>query len=309
MTRRADIQERLLESIAEELASEPPVGEVPDYIPQLSTVDPERFGIALQKVEGELLSAGDATERFSVQSIAKVFTLARAMTLEPEAMWRRVSVEPSGSAFNSLVQLEYERGVPRNPLLNAGALVVCDILVERLERPKDDFLAFVRSVSGMRDLVFDEAVAASELRTAHLNRALLNLMRSFGNIRCDLAEVLDFYVHICSLAMSCQELARAFAFLADHGRSLPRGEHFLTRRQVRRINAIMLTCGFYDESGDFAFRVGLPGKSGVGGGIVAVCPGEFAAAAWSPRLGPKGNSVLGTRALELLVQRTDSSIF
>jgi glutaminase len=309
MSRIETIDDNVLDNVMLELEGEPRVGEVPDYIPQLSTVDPDRFGIALRRVDGKLLSAGDAAERFSVQSIAKVFTLARAMTLDPEAMWRRVSVEPSGSAFNSLVQLEYERGIPRNPLVNAGALVICDILVERLERPKDDFLAFVRSVSGMTDIVFDEAVAASELRTAHLNRALLNLMRSFGNIRCDLAEVLDFYVHICSLAMSCQELASAFAFLADHGRSLPRGEHFLTRRQVRRINAIMLTCGFYDESGDFAFRVGLPGKSGVGGGIVAVCPGEFSVAAWSPRLGPKGNSVLGTRALELLVQHTDSSIF
>lgn len=292
-----------------ELEDERRTGALPDYIPELARVDPDRFGIALRRIDGAEFTVADADERFSVQSIAKIFTLALAMSLEPESIWRRVGVEPSGSAFNSLVQLEHERGVPRNPLVNAGALVVCDILVERLGDPAAEFLEMIRSAGGTDDVRFDESVARSELQTAYLNRALLNLMRSFGNIRCDLDRVLDFYVHICSLSMSCRELARATAFLADHGRSLPQDERSLSRVQIRRINAIMLTCGFYDESGDFAFHVGLPGKSGVGGGIVAVCPGSFSVAAWSPRLGPKGNSCLGARALELLVQHTDASIF
>jgi len=298
----------VLDAVHREIEREPRAGALPNYIPELALVDPDRFGIALRAVDGAEFAAGDADDRFSAQSIAKVFALARAMTVEPEALWSRVGVEPSGSAFNSLVQLEHERGVPRNPLVNAGALVVCDVLVERLVDPAADLLSFVSAAAGV-EVAFDEAVARSELETAYLNRALLNLMRSFGNIRCDLDRVLDFYVRICSLSMSCRELARATAFLADHGRSLPRDERGLSRAQVRRINAIMLTCGFYDESGDFAFHVGLPGKSGVGGGIVAVCPGAFSVCAWSPRLGPKGNSRLGARALELLVQHTDASIF
>ncbi|MEM9190528.1 MAG: glutaminase [Myxococcota bacterium] len=300
----------ILEEVARALADAPKLGEVATYIPELGSVDPDKFGLALHCTDGSSFAEGDADERFSVQSVAKVLALAWALSLDAESVWRRVGVEPSGDPFNSLVQLEYERGRPRNPLINAGALVVCDILFQRTRHAKDEFRDFVRTVSAIDDVDYDPRVAESERRTAYRNQALLNLMRDFGNIESDLDEVLDFYVHVCALEMSCRELAQAFLFMADHGRCLPAGKRkMLTREQTKRINAVMLTCGFYDEAGEFAFRVGLPGKSGVGGGIVAVCPDRFTAAAWSPRLGRKGNSILGTEALALLARKTDSSIF
>ncbi|MEM7607175.1 MAG: glutaminase [Myxococcota bacterium] len=284
-------------------------GQVADYIPELAHVDASKFGIALRTVGGETFAVGDAQERFSIQSIAKVFALSQAITLDREALRERVGVEPSGDPFNSLVQLEYEGGRPRNPLINAGALVVCDILVERLADPKAELLEFVRNISGLPSIGFDEAVADSERRTTFRNRAHLNLMKSFGNIRGDVEAVIDFYVHLCSLSMSCEELVQAFLFLADHGRCLAMGKNVLGSREVKRLNAVMLTCGFYDEAGEFAFNVGLPGKSGVGGGIAAVCPEQFAVAVWSPPLNKKGNSVRGTLALAELARRTNSSIF
>ena len=299
----------LLSDIAEMALRQPESGEVATYIPELARVDPHKFGIALQNLSGDLFFMGDADERFSTQSIAKVLALACAIREDSQALWKRVGVEPSGDPFNSLVQLEYEGGRPRNPFINSGALVVCDLLVERLADPKRDFLEFVRTVSGISDVAYDPAVAASEFTTGFRNRAHLNLMRAFGNIKGEIDEVLDFYVHVCSLAMSCIELARAFSFLAYQGHCLPAARDMLTADQVRRINALMLTCGFYDESGEFAFRVGLAGKSGVGGGIIAVCPGRFSVATWSPRLGPKGNSILGTEALCMLARQANVSIF
>lgn len=284
-------------------------GEVASYIPELACVNPNKFGMHITTVGGDEVGVGDSDERFSIQSITKVLLLARAKLEIGSELKERVGVEPSGDPFNSLVQLEYERGVPRNPMINAGAIVVCDILVELLDDPKRDYLGFVRKLAGGETIEFDLSVAASESSCGYRNRSIINLMKGFGNIRCDIDEVLDLYFHACSIGMSCREMARTFSIFANAGSLVETGDRILSPSRTKRINAVMQTCGLYDEAGEFAFRVGLPAKSGVGGGIVAVHPGHYAVTVWSPRLNSKGNSEAGFRALELLTDQTGLSIF
>ena len=224
-------------------------------------------------------------------------------------IFSRVGVEPSGDPFNSLVQLEHEKGIPRNPFINSGALVLTDILLEKLEDPKAELLSFIKTLSCDSDIGFNDQVAKSEKQCGFKNTAIINLMKSYGNIKGDIEEVLDLYYDFCSIEMSCKELANAFAVIANHGHSLKDDRRYLTVSQFRRITAIMMTCGFYDESGDFAFKVGLPGKSGVGGGIAAILPGQLSIVVWSPGLNDKGNSLAGLKALELFTTFTKTSIF
>lgn len=299
---------RVLREIAGEVQPLVGQGRAADDIPPLAEVPRDRFGMAVRTVGGEVFSVGDAAERFSIQSIAKVFSLTVAMRLEGDAVWERVGREPSGTAFNSLVQLEVERGVPRNPFINAGALVVLDLVLGHQRDGEDLVLDFVRRASGNDDVGCDDGVAAAERATGHRNRALAHFLKSFGNLKGDPDRVLDAYFRLCSLSMSCVELAAAFHYLATGGRSVS-GEEIVSARQVKRVNSVMLTCGVYDEAGDYAYRVGLPAKSGVGGGVVAVMPGLFVASVWSPGLSEKGNSLAGTRALELLTTKTALSIF
>lgn len=301
--------QKLLAEIGAEIATLDHAGQVASYIPELRNVDPNKFGIHLTTVDNQNFGYGDCGERFSIQSISKVLALALAFELEDEALWQRVGVEPSGTAFNSLVQLEYEKGVPRNPLLNAGALVICDILISRLKQPKQEFLDFVRRINGNPAIDYCPRVAKSEQRTGFKNTALINLMKSFGNIRNEIETVLDLYFHLCSIEMSCQELAQQFLFLAADGVNPINRQKIVSASKSKRINAIMQLCGFYDEAGEFAYRVGLPGKSGVGGGIIAIHPDKYAIAVWSPRLNGKGNSCRGIQVLEALTTRTRSSIF
>ena len=284
-------------------------GKVASYIPELAKVEPDKFGMHICCLQGGDYSIGDYAEPFSIQSISKVFSLTLALLFEGDQMWKRVDVEPSGDPFNSLVQLEVENGIPRNPLINAGALVISDMLVSHLQDPKRDYLDFVRKLAGDPEVNFNLEVAASEKRWGFRNRALINLMKAFGNIENDVDVVLDFYFHKCAIEMSCATLSRTFLLFANHGRLLRSGEAVITTRQAKRINAIMQTCGFYDEAGEFSFRVGLPGKSGVGGGIVAVHPGAYSVAVWSPKLNPKGNSKKGMAALEALTTKSGLSIF
>jgi glutaminase len=289
----------------------PERGAPADYIPPLAAVDPGKFGIAVIEGDGTCHLAGDAEEAFSIQSIAKVFALTLALGHVGDQLWKRVGREPSGSAFNSIVQLEFEHGIPRNPFINAGAIVVADVLLGRNE-PREaigEILRFVRSAADDDGIVIDRAVAEAEMATGHRNRALASYMRSFGNIEHDVERTLGVYVHECALAMSCRQLALAGRFLAMDGVNPGTGRRLVSAQRARRINALMLTCGHYDGSGEFAFRVGLPGKSGVGGGILAVAPGRASIAVWSPGLNERGNSQLGTLALERLVQRTGWSVF
>lgn len=301
--------QKILDQIEEELNYYDVYGEVASYIPELAKVDPKKFGMHLYCTNSEHASFGDSIEKFSIQSISKVFTLTMAMQILGEDLWERVDVEPSGDPFNSLTQLEYESGVPRNPFINSGALVICDILVTHFEDPKAELLEFVRKITGNKEIDYDYTVAASEKSTGYRNYALVNYMKALGNIKNDVEPIVDFYFHQCSLAMSCEELAKAFMLYANKGRLLESDEKIISKAKNKRINALMQTCGFYDEAGEFSFEVGLPGKSGVGGGIVAIHPSEYAVAVWSPILNPKGNSELGMAALEKLTTLSGSSIF
>ncbi len=300
--------QQILEEIYSQSKSLPIIGNIATTIPELANVNPDKFGICLTTIDGKEFSVGDSNEKFSIQSVSKALSVTLAFSHLGEKIWERVGVEPSGNPFNSLVQLEYEKGIPRNPFINAGALVIADMLVSCLEHPKEDFLNFIREISGCHTINYNLKVAKSEKDTGFRNAALTNFLKSFGNINNDVEEVLDFYFHQCSVEMTCKELADAFFFFANEGIS-KKGKQILTSSQAKRINALMQTCGFYDESGEFTYKVGLPGKSGIGGGIAAVLPKQFSVATWNPRLNEKGNSELGMYALEQLTTKTGMSIF
>jgi glutaminase len=284
-------------------------GKVAHYIPELSKVSPDRFGMAVYCLDGRTYAVGDADAKFSLQSITKLFALALAFSREGDAIWRRVGREPSGNPFNSLVQLEVERGIPRNPFINAGALVITDILATRFVQADIAVLQFARMLADEAAIDFDPVVALSELRTANRNSAIAYFMKDFGNLHNPVDAVIDAYCRQCSITMSCAELAKAGSFLAQHGTIPWSGEQILDASSAKRLNALMLTCGTYDAAGDFAYRVGLPAKSGVGGGILALVPGELAVAVWSPGLDATGNSLAGTYALERFTTLTARSIF
>ncbi|NDV59821.1 glutaminase [Bacteroides sp. 519] len=301
---------QILNEIYQEIKPYSNVGEPASYIPELQKVNPDSYGICLRTIRGAEYVMGDSDERFSIQSISKVFSLAMGFCLEGETLWKRIGVEPSGSAFNSVIQLEIEKGIPRNPLINAGALVVADILLSHLEHPEEEYLQFVRQLcGGNKQIKYNESMAVSEREHGYLNAAIANMLKYHSNIQNDIERVLRFYFRQCSLGMSCRELAQAFIPFSNHTQPFKFDKITLTASQVKRINAIMQTCGFYDEAGEFSYRVGLPGKSGVGGGIAAICPRKYSVAVWSPRLNKKGNSVMGMKALELLTTKTEVSIF
>ncbi|MBE9490903.1 MAG: glutaminase [Bacteroidetes bacterium] len=297
-----------LEDIHHEISMTDYKGKVASYIPELSCIDMNNFGVYLNLINGDNYFVGNAMMPFSIQSISKVLALTKAFKLLGNDIWKRVDVEPSGNPFNHLSLLELENGIPRNPLINSGAIVIADILVSKLKNPKKDFLDYVRNLTNDLTINYNETVAKSEKETGYNNYAAANLLKSFDNLENDVEEVLDFYFHQCSIEMNCAQLSNAFYLLANHGYCMQGIKH-LTSSQAKRINAIMLSCGFYDEAGEFAFEVGLPGKSGVGGGIVALLPNKFTIATWSPGLNKKGNTLLGMKALELFTTKTKLSIF
>jgi len=284
-------------------------GVVASYIPELAKVNPNHFGICITSQNGSQHTCGDAQTSFSIQSIAKVLSLSFALSLGDDSIWDRIDVEPSGSAFNSLVQLETENGIPRNPLINAGAIVVCDILCGHLHDPKAALLNYVRKVANNTTITFSKTIAQSEKDTGYRNYALINFLKSFGNIKNDIDQVIDLYFHLCSITMNCCELSQTFGYLANEGKQYGTDLQILTSSQSKRVNAIMQTCGFYDEAGEFAYKVGLPGKSGVGGGIVAILPNSYTISVWSPKLNAKGNSYRGMKFLELFTDATQDTVF
>ena len=301
----------VVREIADEMRDRPDRGEVATYIPELARANHDAFGIAVIDADGSVASGGDSDVPFSIQSISKVFTLTLALGQVGDRLWRRVGREPSGNSFNSIVQLELERGVPRNPFINAGAIAVTDVILSG-HQPREaigEILRFMQALAEDTSIAIDEAVAASEKRTGFRNAALANYMRSFGVIENPVENTLGVYFHHCAIAMSCRQLAMAGRFLAHSGRNPHTGYSVVSPERARRINAIMLTCGHYDGSGEFAYRVGLPGKSGVGGGILAIVPGRASIAVWAPGLDSWGNSHLGRIALELLTKRMGWSIF
>ncbi len=304
--------QKILEEIENEIQPQLSEGRVANYIPALAEVDPNQFAMSVTLKDGQQFSVGKSKEYFSIQSISKVLAFSLAIDIYSSSLYKRVGVEPSGSPFNSLVQLEYENGIPRNPFINAGAIVVMDALMSHFGgdyAALEKVMTFVREISGNPNLQFDSIVAKSEMEHASRNLALSQLMKSFGNFENDVHEVVRTYFKQCAISMNTQELSRAMLYLAFKGRDPISNKAFLSEAQAKRVNALMLTCGHYDASGEFAFNVGLPAKSGVGGGIVAVVPNVMSIAVWSPRLNRYGNSHVGTLALQLFTTKTGLSIF
>ncbi|GAA0558693.1 glutaminase B [Halomonas salifodinae] len=291
-----------VESIERRARSRLGGGRVADYIPALATQPADRLGIALCTRDGDLYTAGDAEEPFSIQSLSKVLLLSLALRSHGDALWQRVGLNPSGMPFNSLMQLESERGKPRNPFINAGAIVVTDHLVSAYATPVKHLQDIARHLSGNPAVRIDREVLASEWQHRARNAAAAYLMKAFGNLNNEVDAVLETYFAGCALRMSCRDLAIAFNYLAADGVTQAGGQPFIPPAMAQRINALMFTSGMYDAAGDFAYRVGLPAKSGVGGGIVAIVPGELSICVWSPALDTSGNSVAGQYALELIAE-------
>ncbi|MGP3982907.1 glutaminase [Streptomyces sp. KR80] len=283
-------------------------GRVADYIPALASADPGAFGMALATVAGEVHGVGEWVRQFSVQSVSKLFTLALALAHGDGELWKRVGREPSGNPFNSLIQLETEHGIPRNPFINAGALVVTDALQTLTGDARGAVLDFLRAESGNPRVSIDDSVADSEAHHGHRNAALAHFIAHFGNLHNPVETVLEHYYAHCAMAASCRDLALVGTFLARHGLRAD-GTRLLSRSDAKRVNAVLLTCGTYDAAGEFAYRVGLPGKSGVGGGILAIVPGRGALCAWSPGLDAAGNSIGAMAALDAFTTRSDWSVF
>ncbi len=304
----ADYQD-VLNEITQEVAPLLSQGKVADYIPALAEVDPKQFSIAIYTTEGETICAGDCTQRFTIQSVSKVMTLTMALQRYGDELWHRVGKEPSGTAFNSLTQLEFEKGIPRNPFINAGAIVTCDALYSRLSAPMHSMLETFRLLADNRGIVIDKKVANSEYEFRHRNAAMAHLMKSFGNFENEVDDVLWSYFNFCSIELNCIELAKAYNFLANKGVDNRSGNRVLSSRQNKQLNSLLFTSGLYDAAGDFGYRVGMPGKSGVSGTILAVLPNKFTVAVYSPGLNSFGNSVAGIAALELLSKKLDISIF
>jgi glutaminase len=301
--------EDLLHSIEQKVKPLIGLGKVANYIPALANVDPNQFGIAIYSNNGELYHAGQAHTDFSIQSISKVFSLTLAIKHYGEDMWKRVGREPSGNPFNSLVQLEYEAGVPRNPFINAGALVISDMNQSRFASPHYAMREFIRRLADNPELRSDKIVSDSEYEFRARNASMAYLMKAFGNFHNDVEAVLHSYFDNCAMRMNCVDLAKAFSFLANKGYCRHSGEQILSPRETTQVNGLLATSGLYDEAGNFAYRVGLPGKSGVGGGIIAIVPNRFSVCVWSPELNKSGNSLAGMAALEALSESIGWSVF
>ena len=304
--------QKILQEIAQEVKPFLKKGKVADYIPALSSVDPEQFAMSLTLFDGTQYNVGDTDTLFSIQSISKVFTFTLALNLYGKRLYKRIGVEPSGNPFNSLVQLEYENGVPRNPFINAGAINVTDALMNHYQDYKityEEVLNFIKDIANDDSISSNEIVSKSEMEHGYRNIALANLMKSFKNFDNNVLDVVDVYFQHCSIEMNTKMLSRAMLYLANHGVDPISNKRYISPQRAKRINAVMLTCGHYDASGDFAFNVGLPGKSGVGGGIVAVVPKLMGISVWAPGLNAHGNSLAGTMALELFTSKTCLSVF
>jgi glutaminase len=307
--------DQLLAEVTEKARPAAKDGKVADYIPSLADVDPELFALAAVEMDGTEHATGDADVPFPIQSMSKVFALVLAMQKAEDAgegvaeeLWRRVGREPSGDPFNSLVQLEREEGVPRNPMINAGALIVDDILLDHCDDVRASMMELLTELCG-EEIGIDETVLNSEADTSSRNMAMANLMASFGNLNHPVEDVLAAYIHECAISMTSLQVARAVRFLANDGVDPASGREILPARLARRVAAIMLTCGTYDAAGEFAFTVGLPCKSGVAGSIACLVPDQMGVCVWSPPLEPSGNSLAGRIALSELSRRLNLTVF
>lgn len=300
-----------VDEVVSEMVALPEWGRVADYIPELAKVDVHQFGLAVLTRDGDLIASGDVDTPFTLQSISKVFALTLALEAFGDEVWRRVGREPSGDPYNSIVDLERHAGLPRNPFINPGALVIVDMLLARKRGDvTPDFVQErIAELLGGECVEMDARAFQSELSCSFVNRALANLAKAFGNINHEVDAVITTYVRQCAIALTCRQLARAGRYLMAEPGDGVTAASLEDARRARRVVALMLTCGQYDGSGDFAYRAGLPAKSGVGGGMLAIVPNIASIAVWSPGLDDNGNSLLGTLALERLSERMDWSVF
>ncbi|MFD2237753.1 glutaminase [Aureimonas populi] len=300
----------IVAQIVEEVRAEKDHGTASDALPQLAGADLDKVGLAVVTADCEVAVAGDADEPFSLQSISKVFSLTLALEAYGEDVWKRVGREPSGDPFNSIIDLERHEGFPRNPFINAGALVVVDLLLDRAEGDEADLVrSLLVRLAGDENVRIDEEIASSDASSSYTNQALANFAKSFGNLNHSVDSVIEAYTRQCSLSLSSRDLAKAGRFLMNNGADPEAGTILADGHSARQIASLMMTCGQYDGSGEFAARVGLPAKSGIAGGILAVAPRMASIAVWSPGLDKNGNSMLGTLALAKLSQRTGWSVF
>lgn len=305
---QADLQ-HTIEQLLLQQKDKHKLGQVAQYIPALANVPANLMGVAVATIDGKVSGSGDYLHPFSIQSISKVFGLVMAMNRIGDSLWKRVNMEPSGQPFNSIIQLEWEKGIPRNPVINAGAILVADVLASHYSASKLAFLSFVRNLAVDQNIHIDNDVYQSEMQHGNRNAALAYLMKSFGNIEAEIPDVLSHYFTQCSVAMNCQQLAQSCLFLANKGINPISNQQICNAKDTHRINAILSTSGMYDQSGEFAFSVGLPAKSGVGGGLVAIVPGYGVICSWSPPLNSFGNSVVGMNVISKLAEEFGLSIF
>ena len=313
MAARHKIEPKFIRTAVDAVVSEMRViesfGKLVDHIDGMEDLDVSRFGMSVVTADGDVIDGGEADHAFPIQSISKVFALTLALEAHGEDVWSRVGREPSGDPFNSIIDLERKKGIPRNPFINAGAIVIVDMLLDRDKPRHESVEAFLAEQIGSKDFDLDKEVFDREAKGGYTNRALANLSKSFDNLHHEVDDVMKHYVRQCAVALTCRQLALAgrYLMLAPPGskRKIPLQE----AHRIRRINALMLTCGQYDGAGDFAYRVGLPAKSSVGGGILAIVPHVASIAVWSPGLDDNGNSLLGTIALERLSERLGWSVF
>ncbi|MEX2229620.1 MAG: glutaminase A, partial [Dehalococcoidia bacterium] len=285
-------------------------GDTAQYIPELASADPDRFGIALCTVNGEVVGAGETDARFSLQSTCKPFLYAAALAqFGRDAVTQHVGVEPTGEAFNAFVGLEAGRHRPHNPMVNMGAIAIAGMLAGDLLTARADVVALLDRFAGGRATDFDERVFASEQSVGHRNRAIAHLLCEFGVIEVAPAVALTRYLEACSTRTTVRGLAGMSAMLAAGGRIPGSDRRVLPRWVTGDTLSVMSTCGMYDAAGHFAFDVGLPAKSGVSGALMAVVPDRFGIAVFSPRVDGHGTSVRGLQALSLLSARLSLHAF
>ena len=274
-------------------------GRVADYIPELARADASAFGLAAQKTDGTMVTCGDVDTRFSIQSVGKVMSLAMALKLfGRDEVFSHVLMEPSGDSFSSIIKLDTKSDLPFNPMINAGAIQVVSLLANRVGF--QEILEFARHLCMDPGIELNEPVYHSEAQTGDRNRAIAYLLRSKGVLMAEPGKTLELYFKLCSLNVTARSLATMGLVLANDGLNPMTGEHVIAPRHARAINSLMFTCGMYDGSGEFGVKVGIPAKSGVGGGIACSVKGRMGIGVYGPALDEKGNSVGGLTALDYL---------
>lgn len=303
--------EQILNKLVDECRGYTLKGRLASYIPELTKANSEALGICVIDPDGNIYQGGDYNTHFTIQSVSKVVTLIYALESYGEHVFTRIGVEQTADAFNSIIKLETRNnGKPLNPLINAGAIATTSFIAEA--EGKDAFKKlsnYLRKLAHNPDIKVNEAVFHSEKRTGDINRALAYYQKGAGTFSAEVDDVLDVYFQMCSLEVQVKDLAQIARVIANNGVLSETGERVFSKETARMVKAIMTTCGLYDSSGRFALDVGIPSKSGVGGGILSVVPGKFGIGTVGPALDDKGNSAAGVEILKRLSRELHLSIF